>query len=121
MACTWITSEEVREALGRPTETGETAWGGYVLEVATQAANDFAFDQRAAEGITDDAVVCPSARVRLGTVMYAVRVFQQSASNSDVSTIGFDGGGALPSMGAIRANLGLRRFRVDGTAVSTYG
>jgi len=119
MACTWITSEEVREALGRPTETGETAWGGYVLEVATQAANDFAFDQRAAEGITDDAVVCPSARVRLGTVMYAVRVFQQSASAGDVA-VGFDGTSPLPSMGAIRANLGLRRFRVNGTAISTY-
>lgn len=109
---TWITSEEVRNALGRPTETGETDWGGYPLELATAAANDYAFEQRAAEGWTDDEVVCPSARVRLGTVMYAVRVYSQMANGE--SSTGFDGGTPLPSLAAIRTNLGLSRFRVDG-------
>lgn len=112
MAATWITSEEVREALGRPIEDGETDWGGYMLELATSAANEYAFAGRAAEGWDDDPVVCPSARVRLGAVMYAVRVFQQSASG-DVA-VGFDGSSPLPSLSVIRSNLGLARFRVDG-------
>lgn len=116
MACTWISAEEVREALGRPTESGETAWGGYVLELATAAANEYAFDGRAAEGLTDDAVVCPSARVRMGTVMYAVRLYSQSANGE--SSTGFDGGTPLPSLSAIRSNLGLSRFRVDGTVTA---
>lgn len=111
MACTWISSEEVREALGRPSEEGETAWGGYTLELATATANEYAFDGRAAEGQTDDPVVCPSARVRLGTVMYAVRVYQQMASG-DVA-VGFDGSSPLPSLSAIRSNIGLHRSRVS--------
>lgn len=117
MACTWITSEELREALGRPTEEGETAWGGYLLEVATAEANEFAFDERAAAGKTDDPVVCPSARVRMGTLMYGVRSYSQAANGE--ASVGFDGGSPLPSLTAIRTKLGLPRFRVDGTSVST--
>lgn len=115
MACVWIVSEEVREALGRPTEEGETAWGGQFLELVTQAANDYAFEQRAAEGWDDDPVVCPSARVRLGTVMYAVREFVTSGGDTG---LGFEGGTAPPSLASIRSKLGLSRFRVDGTVTA---
>jgi len=107
MACTWISSEEVREASGRPTEEGETPWGGFYLELCTDAANEQCFRWREMNGYVDDATVPPSATVRLATIEYAKREFWAGV-NGD-SSAGFDGGAPLPSLANIRRNLGLRR------------
>ena len=77
MAVTWITVEEVKVALGiDPATDTDDAY----LETVTDAAQEWAFDVRAANGYVDDPEEVPSTRVAMGTILYAVTLYRERGS-----------------------------------------
>jgi hypothetical protein len=77
VAVTWVTADDVVVALGQPPATANDA--AYLARV-TAAANEFAFERRAAGGWVDDPVVVPSARVAEGVVFLAVSCYRGRGS-----------------------------------------
>lgn len=110
MTVTWITTEDVEEALGTPpASAADTAY----LATVTAAAQVWAYESRVAAGYDDDPDAPPSDRVKLGAVLMAVSLYRERASVDSFQS--FD---AMPtvvpfgSMGQILRMLGLRRPRV---------
>ena len=114
MAVTWITTVDVRDALGLdPADTVDDAW----LAQVTDAANDFTYRRRQQGGYTTDTVdVVPSAAVKTGAVMFAVSLYRDrgalegSASFSEVGTAFY-----LPTggqWGQIKRLLGIPRAAI---------
>jgi hypothetical protein len=72
----WIVPADVEAALGVPTAAGDADY----LTSCTDAANVWAYERRHSAGYTDDQVVVPSERVKLGTVLYAVALYRERGS-----------------------------------------
>lgn len=111
MAVTWITAEDVTQALGTPpTSAADLAY----LDTATAAAQVWAYEARAAAGYDDPDDEAPSDRVKLGAVLMAVALYRERgsvdsyASFAEMPTTAMPGG----SMPQILRMLGLRRPRV---------
>lgn len=71
---TWITAEDVLDYLGvAPAEQVDSNW----LDISTAAANDWAYDRRAAAGYNDVPNAVPSPRCKVGTILYAANLYRQ--------------------------------------------
>lgn len=80
---TWIDTDDVLGFLGiGPADQVDADW----LTVVTDAANDWAFDRRAAAGYTDVPNAVPSMRCKLGTVLYAGSLYRQRGSVDSFSS-----------------------------------
>lgn len=80
---TWIDTDDVLSFLGiGPAEQVDADW----LTVTTDAANDWAFDRRAAAGYNDVPNAVPSTRCKLGTVLYAGSLYRQRGSIDSFSS-----------------------------------
>jgi len=95
MAVTWVTTDDVKLALGiAPADTTDDAW----LTQVTAAANDVAYRRRFAAGYVDDKSALPDDAVKQGTVMYAVSLYRERgavdgfASMSELGTFTPSGG-----------------------------
>lgn len=74
---TWIDPEDVLDYLGvAPAEQVDSNW----LDIATDAANDWAYDRRAAAGYHDVPNAVPSPRCKVGTILYAASLYRQRGS-----------------------------------------
>ena len=80
---TWIDTDDVLGFLGiGPAEQVDANW----LTIATDAANDWAFDRRQAAGYSDVPNAVPSQRCKLGTVLYAGSLYRQRGSVDSFSS-----------------------------------
>mgnify|MGYP006282442467 CR=1 FL=1 len=74
---TWIDTDDVITYLGLgPAEQVDANW----LQVATDAANDWAYDRRQAAGYLDVPNAVPSPRCKVGTILYAASIYRSRGS-----------------------------------------
>lgn len=112
-AVTWVTPEQVAAYLGVTSlDPGDVTH----LDQVTAAANQVAFDTRAAAGYVDDPAVVPNPAVLHGVVMYAAGRYRERATASGFA--GYDdlGGGFIPlgsQMSTILRQWGCPRPAVD--------
>ena len=105
MTVSWITTSDVEEALGL--EPGDDS---AYLETVTDAAQEWAFQTRAAFGYEDDPEQVPNTRVKVGTVLYAVALYRERGSvDSFASFSEMPTPGPVGTMTQINRLLGLRR------------
>jgi hypothetical protein len=80
------------------------------VEDVVEAANEWAYRRRKESGYHDVVASAPSADVKLGTALYAWRVYQQRSSGAEASFDGFPEPVAFgPDLGVIRQLLGIPR------------
>ena len=73
LACTWITLNELEEALGYDFDAGDTAWATAQVD----AANDWAYRMRQSSGYEDHPNFCPGHDTKQGVILYAAQLIKQ--------------------------------------------
>lgn len=73
LACTWITLNELEEALGYDFDAGDTAWATAQVD----AANDWAYRMRQSSGYEDHPNFCPGSDTKQGVILYASQLIKQ--------------------------------------------
>ena len=106
----WVTVEQVAEALGPSADVTDP-----FLASCTDAANEFAFQRRAAAGYLDVEDVSPGPRVEQGVVQYAVALFRERGSVDSFASFDEFSVGAVPSssFGQVNRLLGIPKPAVD--------
>jgi hypothetical protein len=109
----WIDTAEVESALGSPVAPGDDTY----LEMATDAANAFAFRRRKAAGYTDDPDVA-TPDVVMGTTLYAVALFRERGSTDSYASYEDLAGAYVPpgSMSQVNKLLGIGKPQIDRVA-----
>ena len=107
---TWITLGDLELFIGNLTDADDIDYA----EQCVDAANDWAYGRRRSAGYVDNPTVCPSSRVRQGTVLYAGALFREKGSPGDQFQA-FQGAPITPvvgGMGQIMRLLGIGRPQV---------
>jgi hypothetical protein len=108
--CTWITNQNVLDALGiSPATANDTTF----VTTCTAAANAWAFRKRVEAGYSDSLSTSPSADATLGTTFYGMSLYRQRGSvDSYASFESMSTGAPTASMGEIMRLLGINRSQV---------
>lgn len=110
MAVAWITVAEVKNAVGL--DPWADTDDGYLTTV-TAAAQECAFDMRAAAGYTDDEEEVPSERVKAGTLLYAAALYRERGSvDSYASFSEMPNIAPFGTLAQVKRLLGLSRPRI---------
>jgi hypothetical protein len=109
-AVAWIDVADVENVAGDTLDLHTQAlW----IEDVVAAANEWSYRKRRESGYHDVVASAPSDDVKLGTALYAWRLYQQRSSGAEATFDGFPEPVPFgPDLGVIRQLLGIPRGRV---------
>lgn len=110
LKCTWITVEELEEALGYEFDAGDASWA----DAQVDAACDWSYRTRQNAGYEDHPNYAPSSDVKQGVILYAAQLVKQRGAVDGYASFDNQGFGVAPGQtyAQILSLLGCKRPQV---------